>query len=311
MNVSVIIPTYNNGPYIAEAVDSVLRQTHRVKEIFIIDDGSTDDTQNIVSAYRDSRIHYVPIPHSGISAARNKGLSLATCEFIAFLDSDDRWRETMLERQLALLTGDESLVCSFTNFVRFVDATNQVLPEQFTFYPELNQLGAKLRPFRGGFAVNDDAFVTFVHFQEVPCYMQCTLFRRSFIADMRLNESLRRCEDIEFLLRVFMRGNAAFLPEVLADVRRHHSNVTKDLSLIELDRLKALLSLRPVVDSSRRRTALNDRIVKACIDCATALIRKGEHRAGLAHYFKAFQIAGSWARKTKGGLRVAWSVMSS
>lgn len=311
MSVSVVIPTYNNGRYIAEAIDSVLRQTHQVKEIFIIDDGSTDDTRTIVSTYRDPRVRYVPIEHSGISAARNKGISLATGEFIAFLDSDDRWRETMLEKQLGLLTADESLVCTFTNFVRFVDGTDEVLPDQFTFYPELAQLGTKLSPRGDGFAVNDDPFVTFVQFQEVPCYMQCTVFRRSLMADMRLNESIRRCEDIEFLLRVFMRGNAAFLPAILADVRRHQSNVTKDISLIELDRLQALLSVRQAVDSPRRRTALNDRIVKGCIDCATALIRKRQHRAGLAHYFKSLQIPGSLGRKIRGGLRVTWSVISS
>ena len=91
VEVSVIVPVYNRGPYIARALTSILNQTFQDFEIFVIDGGSTDDGPQVVKGFRDPRIHLVQQAGTGVSAARNQGVQLATSGFIAFLDADDEW----------------------------------------------------------------------------------------------------------------------------------------------------------------------------------------------------------------------------
>lgn len=98
MKVSVIIPTWNRAHCLASAIDSVCRQTHPASEILVIDDGSTDDTGQLVTA-RFPDIHYHYQANHGVSHARNTGIRLASSDWIALLDSDDRWHPDKLERQ--------------------------------------------------------------------------------------------------------------------------------------------------------------------------------------------------------------------
>ena len=113
--VSVVIPTYNCGRYIEEAVNSVLSQTYRSLEIIVVDDGSTDDTAGRLEKYTD-RIRFVSQKNSGPSRARNVGMELSTGEYIAFLDADDRWLPEKLERQLACFQELEGIEMVFSGF---------------------------------------------------------------------------------------------------------------------------------------------------------------------------------------------------
>lgn len=101
--VSVIIPTYNRAYCIENAIDSVLNQTHREVEVVVVDDGSSDGTRDLLAARygADERVKYFHRENGGVSAARNAGLSRATGDFIALLDSDDVWKPWKLELQLA------------------------------------------------------------------------------------------------------------------------------------------------------------------------------------------------------------------
>ena len=92
--VSVIIPTYNRAHLVGRAIKSVLNQTYRDFEIIVVDDGSTDNTKDIIKEFqkKDKRIKYIPYEkNKGGSAARNTGIKAAKGEYIAFLDSDDEW----------------------------------------------------------------------------------------------------------------------------------------------------------------------------------------------------------------------------
>lgn len=101
--VSVIIPTYNRAKFLSCAVESVLKQTFRNFELIIVDDGSRDNTQEVVSRYEDKRIKYVKHEiNRGLNFARNTGISYSRGKFIAFLDSDDEWMVRKLEKQLKI-----------------------------------------------------------------------------------------------------------------------------------------------------------------------------------------------------------------
>lgn len=101
--VSVIIPTYNRCKYVQEAIDSVLTQTYQSLEVFVIDDGSTDGSRDILPNKYYDRVQYYWQENQGESAARNHGLGLAKGQYIAFLDSDDIWSPKKIATQVAVL----------------------------------------------------------------------------------------------------------------------------------------------------------------------------------------------------------------
>lgn len=100
--VSVIIPTYNRKNSIIYAIESVLNQTYTNLELIVVDDGSTDGTQNILEQIKDKRFRYVYQKNSGACVARNRGIDLAQGEYIAFHDSDDTWLPNKLEKQMKI-----------------------------------------------------------------------------------------------------------------------------------------------------------------------------------------------------------------
>jgi len=115
--VSVIIPTFNRGYIVAEAIESVLSQTYRDFEIIVVDDGSTDNTREVLEPYRD-RIRYFYQENKGVAGARNKGIEESRGAFIAFLDSDDIWLPEKLERQRQLFDHCPELGLVYTRFWR-------------------------------------------------------------------------------------------------------------------------------------------------------------------------------------------------
>ncbi|MDP8259051.1 MAG: glycosyltransferase [Candidatus Aadella gelida] len=95
---TVIIPSYNRESFLKISIDSVLSQTCSAFELIVVDDGSTDSTHSLLSSYHDNRLICIHQANKGVSSARNRALEIAKGQFVAFLDSDDRWLENKLER---------------------------------------------------------------------------------------------------------------------------------------------------------------------------------------------------------------------
>lgn len=186
--VSIIIPTYNTAPYIADTLDSVFAQTFRDYEVIVINDGSPDTTEleRVITGYRD-RIHYIVQPNRGLSAARNAGIVVARGEFVALLDSDDVWESNYLAHQLHVLR---------TNGYDVV-------------YPNATTFGDPLRSGRLFMNVHpSEGEVTFESLVTQRCnVMVSVLARRKAIVDAGLfDESLRSSEDFDMWLRIVQNG---------------------------------------------------------------------------------------------------------
>ena len=125
MSVTVLITCCNEGPYLGQAVESVLGQTAdaEITEIHVLDDGSDEATRAVIRelAVTDTRIGVHLFDRSGVAGNRNRGLSMVTTEFVAFLDGDDIWERDKLERQLCALRRHPSALLCYTGYRGFLD----------------------------------------------------------------------------------------------------------------------------------------------------------------------------------------------
>ena len=213
---SVLIPSYNAGEFVAEAVDSAVAQTYPRVEVIVVDDGSTDDTSERLEPYRD-RVTYLSQPNRGTGAARNRALQVASGDYIALLDADDYWAPTRLERIIGLLDSrpDIGFASSDAYIVRNHENTDQ------TFYG-LNRLPR-------GWATDQARLILQYNF-----FFGSAVIRRSlFDKHGNFEESLRAGEeDWELWIRFLSRGERLDLVhEPLAYYRRR----TGTLSAIPLD----------------------------------------------------------------------------
>lgn len=201
--VSVIMPTYNCGRFIRESIDSVLAQTYTNWELLIVDDCSTDETQRIVRTYTDARIRYTRNEQNmGAALTRNRALREANGRYIAFLDSDDLWLPTKLEKQIAFMQ-TSGYAFTYHNYIE-IDEQSQVLGILVS--------GKKhVRPF--------DMYSC--------CWPGClsVVYDREQIGCIQIPD-IRKNNDSAMWLQVIRKADCYLLPEVLAKYRRRMGSIT-------------------------------------------------------------------------------------
>ena len=309
-SISVIVPTYNSARFIGEALESILAQSLPPAQIIVVDDGSTDNTAEVVGRYRDRRIQYIKQSHGGVASARNTGLDAARGEYITFLDADDRWRPIFIEMMHAYLSEDPTAGSVFSNFVRFEHSTGQLLCDQFHLYPEIKRpVMLKDAPYAHGRIPKERAFSALVACGDIPAYTQVMMFRRSMIENLRFEPALKSGDATLFALKAFLAGGVIFTDAVLAEVRRHDANTTRDQNETVVHKLRGLKALESHVTRDSDRRAFHDRLVKAHIDAALYQTRSGRVRDGLRTYRDTFSVPGSTPRKLKGSMRMVLALL--
>lgn len=113
--ITIVIPAFNVGEFIADAVKSALSQTVQDVEVIVVDDGSTDATASILADIDDDRLLVIRKDNSGLAAARNTGLRAATAAYVGFLDGDDLWHATKAEKQLRMMDNDPSTIMTYSD----------------------------------------------------------------------------------------------------------------------------------------------------------------------------------------------------
>jgi glycosyltransferase involved in cell wall biosynthesis len=214
--VSIIMPVYNGQAFLVEAIDSVLAQTYSNWELIIVDDGSTDNTPAIVSAYTDPRIVKIRQENRGEAGARNTGLNMARGEYVACLDADDLYLASALAALVDYLESNQDVDVVFSDGY-FCDVTGRLLMRVSEHRPGL-YAGDILEPL-----VLNPSVVA------IPC---STLFRRlsAETLGLRYDTQLSYGVDWDFWIQLARFYRYGYLPKLTCMYRIHGTNMTSSVS---------------------------------------------------------------------------------
>lgn len=288
-DVSVIIATHNRETLVAEAIDSVLAQSMKVREIIVVDDGSTDNTRRRLTQY-GSRIRAFFQSNQGASQARNFGIREARGQWIAFLDDDDVWLREKIERQMQLAQQDPELGLVYCSDYA-VDEHLQVRHTRHAVHDNRGDVFEKL-------LVRNFIFTS------------CVMARRDPIEQAGLMDpSLRFGEDWDLWLRIAARHPVDFVPEPLVLYRQSATGcLTRDTKAV--DRLSAMqvileraLALRSVSSETARQARYNlER------EWTASMLTEGNNYKAFTHSLRAI---GSAPGRIEGYRLLAYSLTPS
>lgn len=243
-SVAVIIPTYNYGRFISQAIESVLRQTRRADEVIVVDDGSSDDTAQVVAGFGDA-VKYIRQENAGVCAARNRGVKESSSDLIAFLDADDYWEPASIEAHLSKFDTNGEIGLVHCGLREFDGETGETI---------------KIHLDGGEDGVADNLLLW-----EGPTIVgpggAIMLSREAFDRVGGFDTRMKVGEDWDFCYRVARRYKVAFVPEPLVNYRSHAAAAHRNIENLEfgmsLFYQKAFATDDPNVLKLKRRAYAN------------------------------------------------------
>lgn|SRR5690554_122731 len=207
--VSVVIPTFNRADFIREAVESVLAQTYPNFEILVVDDGSTDDTREVLKAYsQEPRLRYFYQENQGQSVARNYALSEARGDFVCFLDSDNRWLPHKLEVSLQAFQENPDVSVIYGDIITINEKGEEISRHNMRRY------SGRITPYL---------------FQDNCVSMNTSMTRRQCFSEMGGLEAGRRAaDDYELWLRFSARYKFLYISDFLAEYRVMENQISSN-----------------------------------------------------------------------------------
>ncbi|PWK18209.1 glycosyltransferase family 2 protein [Xanthomarina spongicola] len=210
---SIIIPLFNKEAYIKNTLLSVFNQSFKDFEVIIVNDGSTDNSLNIVDTFKDERIKIFSKTNEGVSAARNFGFTKASGKFLTFLDADDIWEETFLEQVFKLIN-------NYPEEHVFATALN-IRTEKGSYYATYNNLNLN---------INEIAVLDYFQYSLDHSILHCasSVFSREVINTIgEFNKTLNTSEDTDYWIRIGLKYPIVFLNKPLATHQVVENGLTK------------------------------------------------------------------------------------
>ena len=270
VRVSAIITTHNRADLLPRAVQSVLAQTFADYEVIIVDDGSTDHTQEVVATLNQPKIRAFRHEVSrGQSAAINAGIERARGEYVALLDDDDEWLPSKLALQVAALDGADENVAMVYGWYDYVD----------------DRKGDVRRGPRR--LIEGEVYEELLALN-MPAPTSTYLVRTHVARELRFDTNLTMANDLDFFTRLSSRRRVAVVPEVVMLMHEHHGDRSLDAT-DSLDRQVGYLRqhVRKYADDLRSRPAALSRVSR---HVAVAEMKRGNTRLGLYQYMKALRL---------------------
>jgi glycosyltransferase involved in cell wall biosynthesis len=268
---SVLIPTYNRAQYLKEAIRSVQDQTFQDLEIIVIDDGSTDNTREVIKEISSPEIKYLYQENRGAGAARNAGIRASSGKWIAFLDADDIWMPSKLELQIQALIDHPRARAAYCDMY-FFGAIDSNFPE--TYFRSLKWTAPR------GRVLDKMAVKSF----GIPSTL--VVYRDAFTKIGLFDENLPYCDDYDMLLRLAANFEFEVVPFPLIKYRLHPQQVSKNEGRVLTDHIAVFSkSLKlPGVQGGIYRT-LKKRLADTHFQYAVLLFRRGRWPAGLQQVY--------------------------
>jgi len=224
-SIAAVIPAYNASRYIIDALNSVYRQTRPPEEVIVVDDGSTDTTNQLARAWAAAHrpdLKLIQQDNRGLPGARNTGIRATKCDLIALLDADDLWLDNHLQSLEGGFRLSAEIVLCFGDSEVFRDGGDVIRTSKLAG-TRIEKLAFRERD--GIRFITESPFPALVGGSRIA---NCsTLFSRSAALSIGLyDESLRKIEDLDFWLRLCRIGPFAYVPRAVSRVRRHDANLT-------------------------------------------------------------------------------------
>jgi glycosyltransferase involved in cell wall biosynthesis len=228
LDVSVVVPAYNGEAYIAETLSNILAQTHRPREVIVINDGSTDRTAEVVGKFGGA-LKLISTPNNGVQAARDLGSESALGTWIALCDQDDLWDADYLEMQSRLVQTAPELEFIFTNF-RYLRDGKPSPTSKFDDAPPgfWEDLMPRVSP-EGWVFPSSIVGATFVFHPLTPSASMATKALIKRVGGFDPGVRGARNEDATFSVKCLMNGRVGAQPRPLVSIRRHANNYSRDL----------------------------------------------------------------------------------
>lgn len=258
--VSIIIPCYNQGHFLAEAIESALSQDYTNIEVTIIDDGSTDYTRDVAAQFDVSYIHQ---NNAGLSAARNKGIEYSGGKYLLFLDSDDRLVAGAITKSVECMEQNQNYGFVFGQFSCILESGQKMpwyrqpyasmdIPLSVRWLVDFKMLIFRLLTGAPLHRVGAEHYEAMLKWNYIGMHATVLYNRTTFNKVGGFDISLQACEDVDMYLRVTHKLPVAYHPNLVAEYRKHAQSMSRDMSRMITAITSVMERQKPLVKGDKK-----------------------------------------------------------